>query len=437
MKFEKIFYVALSAFLVTTFVLVSYIFPPYGSADNSITSVKKIYYADYISPANQALINLFNERYKGQIEVIGINLPFEKFSTNERKELLARYLRSKSDRIDIFAVDQIWVPRFARWGIPLDKFISKQQKSNLLDYAMETSTYGGQIITLPLYIDIALMYYRKDLLQQLPDYKSIIQKLNHSITWEDFIALGEKMKDKNPYFIFQGDDYEGLICIFEELMQGQDKSFMENGKVQLNTPEARKALQLLVDLVNKYKLSPANVTGFKEDPSYNYFLKNNGVFLRGWPAFYTGYKQEKKYNKLFKNIFRAPTPHFKDGKAVSIFGGWNLMISKYSNNIPESVKFLNFVTSEEAQKLLYEKGGFLPVNNLVYNDSAFLNKHKSLYFFKNLLKQGVNRPFLQSYTGISDVISFYLHEAIKKQISVSDALNEATKKINSGNFLLN
>jgi multiple sugar transport system substrate-binding protein len=31
--------------------------------------------------------------------------PFQKFSTNERKELLTRSLRSKSDRIDIFSVD--------------------------------------------------------------------------------------------------------------------------------------------------------------------------------------------------------------------------------------------------------------------------------------------------------------------------------------------
>ncbi|MHB1687266.1 MAG: extracellular solute-binding protein [Ignavibacteriaceae bacterium] len=436
MKFEKIFYVAISVFLVTTFVLVSYIFPPYGTTDESLISVKKIYYADYISPAHQALINLFNERYKGQIEVVGINLPFEKFSTNERKELLARYLRSKSDRIDIFAVDQIWVPRFARWGIPLDKLISQQQKDNLLKYSMETCSYNGQIVALPLYIDVALMYYRKDLLRQLPDYRSEIYKLSHSITWKDFIALHERLKEKNPFFLFQADDYEGLICSFDELMESQGKSFIENGKVQLNSPEAKRALQLLVNLVNKYKMSPTEVTGFKEDPSYKYYLKNDGVFLRGWPGFLTGYKADPEYKDKFNNIFRAPTPHFEDGRATSVFGGWNLMISKFSNNVPEAAKFINFVTSEEAQKLLYEKGGFLPINNLVYDDTAFLNQHKSLYFFKDLLKQGVHRPFMQSYTGISDVISYYLHGAIKKQFSVSDALNMATEKINSGNFSL-
>jgi multiple sugar transport system substrate-binding protein len=33
---------------------------------------------------------LFNSRNKGRIEVVPVNLPFEKFTTNERKELLAR-----------------------------------------------------------------------------------------------------------------------------------------------------------------------------------------------------------------------------------------------------------------------------------------------------------------------------------------------------------
>jgi len=437
LKFGKIFYVVISAFLVITFVLVSYIFPPYNSTADSPGGVKKIYYADAIPPALQKVVNMFNERYKGQIEVETINLPFDKFSTNERKELLARYLRSKSDRIDIFAVDQIWVPRFAKWSVPLDSFITSQQKNNILKNAIETCYYNENLVAMPLYIDVALMYYRKDLLKDLPDYKNVVHELNNSITWENFISLKEKIKDKNnPFFIYQADDYEGLICIFDEMLESEGKSFVEDGKIQLNTTEARKALQLLVDLVNKYDISPLAVTKFKEDPSYIYYLKNNGIFLRGWPGFYAGYEVNPSYKNIFNKIERAPTPHFAGGKPTSVFGGWNLMISRFSNKIPEAVKFINFVTSEEAQKVLYQDGGLLPINNQVYEDSSFLQEHKTIYFFKKLLKQGVHRPFLQSYTGISDIISYYLHEAIEKKISAAEALNNASEKINSGNFLL-
>ena len=109
MKFEKLFYVAISSVVIIAFILIRNISSPSGTGYNSGSFVKKIYFVDHISAAHQKVIDKFNEKYKGQIEVVAINLPFVKFSTNERKELLARYLRSKSDRIDIFSVDQIWL----------------------------------------------------------------------------------------------------------------------------------------------------------------------------------------------------------------------------------------------------------------------------------------------------------------------------------------
>ena len=86
--------------------------------------VSKLYYVDNISKAHQSVIDGFNKEYKNRIEVIPVNIPFEKFTTNERKELLARSLRSHSDRIDIFAVDLIWGARFAKWAYPLNSFFN-------------------------------------------------------------------------------------------------------------------------------------------------------------------------------------------------------------------------------------------------------------------------------------------------------------------------
>jgi multiple sugar transport system substrate-binding protein len=147
MKYEKLSYVAISAAVIIALLLLTYISTPV--VNRSGQRVKKIYYVDNISSAHKKVIARFNEKYKGQIEVEAIDLSFDKFSTNERKELLARYLRSKSDRIDVFAVDQIWVPRFAKWGIPLEKLISPNQKNDLLDKALESCYYEGNLVAVP------------------------------------------------------------------------------------------------------------------------------------------------------------------------------------------------------------------------------------------------------------------------------------------------
>ncbi len=431
MNIEKIFYIILSTILVTVFILFVYIFSP-NEFDSTISSKQKtIYFVDHISSAHQKIIDLFNEKNKGSIKVEAINLSFEKFSTNERKELLARYLRSKNNRIDIFSVDQIWVPRFAKWGVPIQKYMDSKEINSIMLNALETCYYQDSLVAVPLYIDIALMFYRDDLLRKFSDYQELKKIIDESITWEKFIELGKRFDlQSNPFYIFQADDYEGLICSFTELMANQNNPIIDiKGNLKLDTPEGRKSLQLLVDLVNKYNVSPKNVIYLKENESYRFFTKNNGVFIRSWPSMID---DENKFltDKIKSNLKMALIPHFRGSKISSVYGGWNLMISKFSERIPEAIKFTKFLLSEESQKIMYEEGGYLPIAKKLYEDEAFIKKHPELNFFKILYKTGIHRPFIESYTNISDILSFYINKAIKKEISVEEALKAATGKIN-------
>jgi multiple sugar transport system substrate-binding protein len=431
MKFEKLFYIIASTVLITTFVLIGYISSIYNThyKDNSI---KKIYYVDNIINAHQKIIDIFNKKYEGQIQVIPINTPFEKFSTNERKELLARYLRSKSDRIDVFAVDQIWVPRFAKWCLPLEKFTSSEFKKGILPFAMESCVYKDTLVALPIYIDIATLIYREDLLKDLPDLKVWKERLQESITWEEFIKLHLKLKKNNPFYLFTANDFEGLICSFTEMMASLNKPLIENNRLNINTPEAEKSIQLLFDLIYKFKLSPSQVCQFRENPSYDYYIENNGIFLRSWSAFPTTYSSKLK--KLKAKLTIVPTPHFLTGKPTSVFGGWNLMISKYSSKAAESMLFINFINSPEAQKILYEDGGLLPISNVLYSDSNYVRTHKELKFYYGLMQKGFHRPYLENYTSISDILSYYLNLALLKKISIKDALLKAEEKIHTSNI---
>ncbi|MCL5027800.1 MAG: extracellular solute-binding protein [Bacteroidetes bacterium] len=435
MQFSKTFYVIVSTILVTVFMLIIYVLPSYNINDREFGTPVKIYFADNISPAHQKVIDLFNKKYKGQIQVIPLDLPFSKFSTNDRKELLARYFRSKSDRIDVFSVDQIWVPRFAKWSISLQDYFPDSEKTKLLSYALKTCFYNDTLVAIPIYIDIALMYYRKDLIDQLPDAKLIEDKLNKSITWQDMIALNEKFKN-NPLFVFQADDYEGLICIYNEILANMNGSLMNKDSLLIKTPQAEKALQFLDDLVNKYKITPRDVLRFKEDDSYKYFLQKNAVFLRGWTGLFENNLVGNKYLNLKNDIKEVPTPHLAGSKPVSVFGGWDLMISRFSTKVPEAIQFIKFVMSKEAQKILYEKGGYIPINNDIYNDQIYIKQNPKLLFYSALLKNGIYRPFSEQYTSVSDILSYYINLSVKGELTPHEALNKAYDKLNSKSILL-
>jgi multiple sugar transport system substrate-binding protein len=271
----------------------------------------------------------------------------------------------------------------------------------------------------------------------LPNYSEITNELKKSISWEKFIDLREQISSwENPFYIFQADDYEGLICQFTELMADQNNPIIDqDNKVLINSPEGRKSLQLLVDLVNKYNVSPQDVAYMKENESFRYFAKNNAIFLRGWPSMYDD-ENEFLSDSVRANIKMAPLPHFAKGKPSSVYGGWNLMISRFSQQIPEVVKFAKFLMSPESQKIMYEEGGYLPINKMLYDDDNFISKHKELKFFKELYKTGVHRPFIENYTNVSDILSFYINSAIKNEISVDKALEYATQKIEEKSILV-
>ena len=99
--------------------------------------VKEIFFADRITAAHRILIDEYNKLNAGKVKVIPIDFPNTDFSTNERKEVVARSLRGHGDGIDLFAVDVIWVQRFAKWCEPLDKYFSDTARSKILNRARE------------------------------------------------------------------------------------------------------------------------------------------------------------------------------------------------------------------------------------------------------------------------------------------------------------
>ncbi len=392
---------------------------------------KRIYFADNISPAHQKVIDLFNAKYKGRIEVVPIDMPFEKFSTNERKELFARFLRSKSNQIDVFSVDMIWVPRFAKWCEPLGRFFTARDRETIVPGALQSCLYHDTLAAVPLFMDVALLYYRKDLFRDLPDAARIDSELQASITWEKFIALGLRLRarGRSPY-IFQAESYEGLTCSFVEMMEGLNNPLYGGNGFQLTSSEALRAASLLNDLIARYKISPPAVTGFRESNSLVYYLQHGGIFLRGWPTFQRDLQALAPREGVdIRQIARAPLPHFQGFPPVSILGGWNLMISKYSTQKPEALVFLKFMVSPEAQRIMYEEGGYLPVNARLYQDSTLLARHSDLGFYHHLFQHGVRRPSLVEYTKYSDIISRSLKLMIGQELSPREALQRADQEI--------
>jgi multiple sugar transport system substrate-binding protein len=443
MKFQELLrqktvglFILLGVFAIFLFIL-SYSLFPFNSTQSVESKLVIIKYADNISPAHQTVVNNFNKEFDGRIRVETINLPFTKFSTNERKELLTRSLRSKSDKLDLFAIDLIWSARFAKWAESLDKYNFQDELRGLIPKAVESCIIEDKLVALPMYLDISTLFYREDLLKTLPNWEIIKTKLEESITWKDFISLGNQFNSsKNPFYIFPADNYEGLICSFYEILHNQNPNFFQNDTLDWRSDEVRNSFQLLNDIVNRYKISPIDVTDYREEACYDHFIFDNGIFLRGWTSFIKDSKALEKNPDLIQHIKQVPMPHLTNSEAGSTIGGWNIMLSKFSENKEEALEFIKFILNEESQKIFYEQGAFLPVIEAAYSDQNFINKHPNLIMQKKLLDAGIHRPFLINYTKISDVISLYVNRLMKNQMSIDSALKETNSALISGELIL-
>jgi multiple sugar transport system substrate-binding protein len=420
--------------LILLFVTIAYLVTFLLISANKKNEITEIYFADMMTAAHRILIDKYNKLNEGKVRVIPIDFPNFDFSTNERKEMLARLLRGKGDGIDVFAVDIVWVQRFAKWSEPLNKYFTRNEINKLLDAVLESCYFEGDLYAIPLNRVQGILYYRNDILKRFKDYDQLVNKIENNITWEDFINLKKSLNIGNPFYVFTATDYEGLICVYMEILLNIKRNYFEQYGFNFNTPEAEKALQFLVDLVNKYDVSPRSVTDFTEVPSFAYFIKNNGLFLRGWPSFDKDFIDKPFDREKQMNLRKARLPHFKSSKQTSIMGGWNLMISKFSAKKELAVDFIKFMTSDESQEIFYKEGGYYPVIKSFYENSEYLKKYPEIKEFKDWARSATQRPGHPEYTRYSKIMASYIKSAIQQKLTVKDALAACTHEIQSDKF---
>ncbi len=400
-------------------------------------SVVTIRYVDNISEAQKILIQRFNKEYQGRIRVQAVNLPFTKFSTNDRKEILARALRNKSDQIDVVAIDVIWGARFAKWALSLKEFNNIESLSRFLPQALTPCFVHDTLIALPLYIDVTVMYYRQDLLRCLPGGAAFEKRLINGTTWRDFKEfMRSNDTGVHPQYLYAAKDFEGLVCNFFEVIPERQINFLERSKnIDLNKPDFINGINHLLSF-RRTKSIPDSAAYFDEYECYLWGIKHNVLFIKGWP----GLLKHTAGNLVpgaLKKVFKiAPVPRLSGQKKSAVFGGWNLMISRFSTHKQQALTFLRYIQRVQSQKILFTASGYIPTSRTVYNDSIFLARYPQLMFYRRQIALGKHRPYRADYTRLSDILAFYLHQAFTGEKTADEALRLATQQINANSIFI-
>ncbi len=394
--------------------------------------VTEFYFADRMTEAHRILIDQYNKLHEGKVKVIPIDFPNQDFSSDTRKEILARSLRGEDDGIDLLAVDVIWVQRFAKWCEPLGKYFTDEERRRIAPTALGSCYLEGDLLAVPLDVVESVIYYRSDLLAKEPNGKELLKRVQGEMSWTEFLKIQKDIsRSKNPFYIYPAADYEGLICCYMEILLSQKPDYFSTVGYRFDTPEAKNALTLLVDLVHANHATPEIVSNFTEVPSYDYFIKHDGLFLHGWTSYDKDFRESPVDSVKESGLRKMPVPYYPGGRPAAVFGGWNLMVSKASQKKEAVVDFIKYLLSDSSQEVFYVKGGYYPVLNSFYNDSTYLRKYPEIVSIKNLMKLGVHRPSQEEYTKDSKIMSRYFSLAIKGKLTVDEALKNVETSIES------
>ncbi|MCK5584309.1 MAG: ABC transporter substrate-binding protein [Elusimicrobiales bacterium] len=353
--------------------------------------------------------------------------------SDQRRQGILIPMKAKIENPDIFLMDIAWIPQFAasNWLLPLDEYVQRDKYSlkpfwkNILDLS---DTYKNNIVALPVYIDAGVLYYRKDLLKKYGFQ-------NPPSTWSEFLKISKKIqkaeREKNSSFfafVWQGAQYEGLICNFLEFASLDGGGFSFKGKLKINTSANIKAADFMKDLINKWKLSPPNTyTDMKEEQVRMFFQSGNALFERNWP--YAWGLHQSDNSEIKGKVAIAALPYFKGGKSVSTLGGWHIGISRFSDSKDEAWAFMKYVVSKKVQKSFCLKLGWNPARKDVYSDAEILKKYPHFKDLKNVFGNASPRPAIPYYTQVSDVLQRHINSIVAGKTDSKEAFNQAEFEI--------
>jgi multiple sugar transport system substrate-binding protein len=343
-------------------------------------------------------------------------------------------LQARLPSPDVFLMDVAWLSQFASsgWLEPLSPYLGKDGcpgADAFFPRMIEAvDTQKGHISALPLYVDGGLLYYRKDLLEKygLPGPPPTWERLLRD---SETVQRGERRSRPGfRAFVWQGAQYEGLVCNFLEFAGPSGGIRVENGELVVDTRQNRKALRFMHALV-RHGVSPPNTyTEMREEETRSFFQEGLALYERNWP--YAWPLHESPGSPVRGKTGVAPLPGWGEGDGgAACLGGWHAGISAFSDAKPESARFLCFLASYGTQKELALALGWNPGRRDVYEAPELLERNPHLPSLRAVFEGARPRPLLPYYGRLSEILQRNLSAALSGRKSAEEALSDAEREM--------
>ena len=366
--------------------------------------------------ASQSLVQQFNANHRGQIHLQVIRGPLE---TEAISDLAVSSLLLGNAPYDALLMDLTWLPKYAAagWLEPLEPWFNDQAVQQLASGARGGNSYEGTLYRWPFVASMGLLYWRTDLMDHAPTTPEELESISRRLQQEGSVPWG---------FVWQGRQYEGLSCVFLEVINGFGGQWIDakTGSVGLDQPTGIEAAAWLRHLISS-GISPQAVTNFAEPEALQSFKVGDAAFMRNWP--YAWAELQQPDSKVRGNVGITTMVAQPDSPSTATLGSWGLSMLRGTEHREATAEAIRFLTSETAQKQLFKSYGYTPTVAALFNDPELVAMNPILPSLAKALDRTASRPETPLYAQLSDVLQRDLSAVLTDEASAKEGMKTATR----------
>lgn len=371
-----------------------------------------------------AEFNKANPQIKVEIEYVSYDALHDKITTA---------MASKPPAYDVFLVDDIWYAEFAKAGYSLDvsNRITQDMRNKIFPAAWDITTVGGKVYGMPWLLDQKYFYYNEDMLKQAGF-------TDPPKTWDEMLDQAKVMKDKGIVefpVVWSWGQYEAAVCDWVTLLYGNGGSLMDDkGAPAFNNDKGVATLNWMLKSIDDGYSNPSSISYVEEDVR-NVFSQGKAAFATNWVYMYDLVNFQAKESTVTGKIKMALMPSFKDGgvQSATINGSMGFSVAATSPNPDAAWKYIEFLTSESIQNQY--SAHLLPMwqssfqgDNLTKLEGYTPANATTVPMFSLQFPFAHVRPKVAYYPEASKALQLALQEALTKQKTPEQALNDAAAK---------
>ena len=330
---------------------------------------------------------------------------------------------------DVLMLDDPWLPKLASMGA-LEPLTPHYKKAGLPgpdgDFVPESIALGrqpygtGELFALPIVGNCQMFFYRKDLLEAAHLHVPVR-------SWKEVVDDSRTLMSAGRVsfgYVIRGEKGNPIVVESMPIFWAFGAKMFDGEKVTVDTPQARKALQFLVDLK---AVSPPGVEDFNADQVANHLLQNKAAMAVSWPAWIGAMEDPAQSQVVGKMGYSAMPGGDKPG--ASVIGNWLVAIPKTSANKDLAFDFVKWLTEAEQQRRNALEAGNPPTRVSVFKDPEMLKTHPYYTAQLEALRRSSPRPRTPYWMEIENSYGVYLSQALSGVLTPAQALAQAQEEV--------